>query len=139
MPGFMNNSCGIEFDDLRRSAFCLSILLCFLMLSIEPQAAGLDHGGRKAAVKWAQTKTDRTQQAPAANKLPATSDKSKASDKKVVYQGIAIELNVNPVHPQKKETGGLRENSPAETVMPNERDAARSKEMGVLRKGGLRR
>lgn len=109
MPGFMNNSCGIVFDDLRRSAFNLSLLLCFLMLSIEPQAAGLDQGGRKAAVKGTQTKTDKTQQAPASNKLPATSDKSKASDKKVVYQGIAIELNVKPVHPQKKETVGLRE------------------------------
>ena len=104
----MNNSSRVLFDDVSRLAFNLAILLCFLVLSIEPQAAGLDKGGQKVAVKGTQTKTDRTQQAPASNKLPP-SDNSKASDKKVVYQGIAVELNVKPVHPQKKETTELRE------------------------------
>ena len=92
-----------------RGLACNLIILSSLVLSMEPQAGMLTQVREtSAATAGSYAKTDRTSKASTSQDSPS-SDRSKASDRKVVYQGIAVELNVKPVASREKETGEIRE------------------------------
>lgn len=82
------------------------MLLCCFLLGFEPQATAQDDSGRNPAAKVTQIKP--AIPAAAVQASPA-SDQSKPSDRRVVRQGIAVDLSVKPLSALNGAPGKLRE------------------------------
>jgi YVTN family beta-propeller protein len=107
MTAIIVNTVSVLFNLMSRSAFSL-VLLCSFVLCLDTSAAVLNEGRQKQATKRTQTKPTKTRRPPASQES-RLSDKSKTSDQRVVYQGIAVDLSVKPVPSEKKEASQLRE------------------------------
>ena len=95
-----------------RPASIRLVFLCCLVLCLEPHAASPNAGWQRLATKRAPVKQAQSSRAPSSQGSPRY-DKAKQSDKRVVYQGIAVDLSVIPVGSEKREADELRQGDDA--------------------------
>lgn len=88
------------------------VFICCFVLVLVPQATGLNVTRQKPVTRSSPIKEARNSQTPASQESPRE-DKTKPSDRRVVYQGIAVDLSVTPVTSVKGDADELREGDDA--------------------------